>query len=75
MSNYDIDREREEYEYNNAQPNELELIKNVGIPNVTSIINGIVNDVEIGRVNPLDAFAILRKWKLSLMKQRSRLML
>ena len=57
----DIDREREEYERNNAQPNELEVIKNVGIPNVTSIINGIVSDVEVGRVNPLDAFAIFKK--------------
>jgi len=58
---YDIDREREEYEHNNVQSNELEVIKNVGIPNVTSIINGIVSDVEIGRVNPLDAFAIFKK--------------
>ena len=61
----DIDREREEYEYNNVQQSQdkLEQISKVGMPNVTSIINGIVSDVEVGRVNPLDAFAI---FKLSL---------
>jgi len=60
---YDIDREREEYEYNNVQESQdqLEQISKVGMPNVTSIINGIVSDVEVGRVNPLDAFAIFKK--------------
>lgn len=62
-TNYDIDREREEYEYNNVQQSQdqLEQISKVGMPNVTSIINGIVSDVEVGNINPLDAFAIFKK--------------
>lgn len=60
---YDIDREREEYEYNNVQESQdqLEQISKVGMPNVTSIINGIVSDVEVGNINALDAFAIFKK--------------
>ena len=59
----DIDREREEYEYNNVQQSQdrLEVVKSVGMPNVVSIIDGIVSDVEIGNINPLDAFAIFKK--------------
>ena len=59
----DIDREREEYEYNNVQQSQdrLEIVKSVGMPNVVSIIDGIVSDVEIGNINPLDAFAIFKK--------------
>jgi hypothetical protein len=59
----DIDREREEYEYNNLQQSQdqLEQISKVGVPNVTSIINGIVSDVEVGNINALDAFAIFKK--------------
>ena len=62
-TNYDIDREREDYEYNNVQQSQdrLEVVKSVGMPNVTSIINGIVSDVEVGNINPLDAFAIFKK--------------
>ena len=62
-TNYDIDREREEYEYNNVQQSQqsLEFVKNVGLPNVTSIINGIVSDVETGNINALDAYAIFKK--------------
>ena len=62
-TNYDIDREREEYEYNNVQQSQdrLEVVKSVGMPNVTSIINGIVSDVEVGNINALDAFAIFKK--------------
>ena len=60
---YDIDREREEYEYNNVQQSQdrLEVVKSVGMPNVTYIINGIVSDVEVGNINALDAFAIFKK--------------
>ena len=59
----DIDREREEYEYNNVQQSQdrLEIVKSVGMPNVVSIIDGIVSDVEVGNINPLDAFAIFKK--------------
>ena len=50
----DIDREREEYEYNNVQQSQdrLEIVKSVGMPNVVSIIDGIVSDVEVGNINP-----------------------
>ena len=59
----DIDREREEYEYNNVQQSQdrLEIVKSVGMPNVVSIIDGIVSDVEVGNINALDAFAIFKK--------------
>ena len=60
---YDIDREREDYEYNTPQQSQdrLDVVKSVGMPNVTSIINGIVSDVEIGNINALDAFAVFKK--------------
>jgi len=60
---YDIDRGQEEYFENTPQEsqNKLEIVKNVGLPNVTSIIQDIVNDVEIGNINPLDAYTIFKK--------------
>ena len=61
--NYDIDREQEEYYENTPQEsqNALEQVKTVGLSNVSNIVNNIVKDVEIGNINPLDAYTIFKR--------------
>ena len=61
--NYDIDREQEEYYENTPQEsqNALEQVKTVGLMNVSNIVNNIVKDVEIGNINPLDAYTIFKR--------------
>jgi hypothetical protein len=61
--NYDIDREQEEYYENTPQEsqNALEQVKTVGLSNVSNVVNNIVKDVEIGNINPLDAYTIFKK--------------
>ena len=60
---YDIDREQEEYYENTPQEsqNALEQVKTVGLMNVSNIVNNIVKDVEIGNINPLDAYTIFKR--------------
>jgi hypothetical protein len=53
LEQVDIDQQAKEHDYHNAQPNVIEK--------TTQGINAIVEAVEAGVVNPLDAFASFNK--------------
>lgn len=53
MENFGVDLQAKEHDYHNAQPNVIEK--------TTQGINAIVEAVENGVVNPLDAFASFNK--------------
>jgi len=53
MEQVDIDQQAKEHDYQNAQPNVIEK--------TTQGVNAIIEAVEAGVVNPLDAFASFNK--------------
>jgi len=61
--NYDIDREAEAHGYENAQPANFDLVvaKQSLIPTFQNNIDLIIQGVENGEVNALDAFASFKK--------------
>lgn len=58
---YDIDREQEAHEYQNAQPFDLTVTKDSIVPNVQTSIETLIKGVENGEINALDVFATFKK--------------
>ena len=59
MNNLDIDREQEAFEYENGF--HLQANFDSATTSVESTINNIIQAVEIGQVNPIDAFVVFKE--------------
>ena len=72
---YDIDREAEAHGYENAQPNanfDLQIAKESIVPTFESNINTIIQGVESGEINALDAFASFKRLEAIFKDARER---
>lgn len=73
---YDIDREAEAHGYENAQPNanfDLQIAKESIVPMFENNINTIIQGVESGEINPLDAFAPFKKLEAIFKQAKERI--